>query len=142
MRPSQLIDDLKAHGATEEQIWHILTALRSCDDPKCDERLKWRTTARIRGVLNLEGPFDVNPYALSPYDKDKRDELLTEAPSHFFYHYHDAVNAIEKLYKYNLITEQDMNHPPALAVPTPKKAVIHHKKKSTRKPSHRRVGRK
>lgn len=86
----------------QKRLWHILTALRGEDDGEDD--VKYRTTARIRGLLfgirlkdeGLCGFFRPNP--LDDTTDTNRD-LFKQSSEHFQSHIRIALNALEPYVK-------------------------------------------
>ena len=72
------------------------------------ERLKYLTTARIRGIVapGYNGTVVHSPLAES--EREERDSFLSYAPKHFKSHYNEAVEAIRVVFKYDLKHEQEI----------------------------------
>lgn len=101
------------------KLWHIITALRSCDSMPVSSaasarenrsRLKHLTTARLRAVVygsNLKACIaDKNSTPLTEYEIEEARELLQAAPCHFREHFIDAVRGLELLgYECSDLTE-------------------------------------
>ena len=114
---SRLVKAIHAEAIMPKQeayIWDIISALRGPDyefkDIEDNRRLKELTTARIRGVLQLEGAIGiaVETRPLSPEDRIERDMLLQSTNNHFRSHYRYAVEAIKVLYNYDLNSEEEI----------------------------------
>jgi hypothetical protein len=68
------------------------------------------TTERIRYLAVRNGAFDVfDSQPLSPSERKRRDDLLRAGSAHFFVHYHDAVEAIRRIFHYDLETEMPLS---------------------------------
>lgn len=96
-----IIADLNKGDGGSEALWKILTALRGPDTGSRAEKIKYRTTSRLRGVLGLK---DRTVGAI--VDKGKPEEGFSPADRdvvghHFAGHYQDALFATRELgFKY------------------------------------------
>jgi hypothetical protein len=107
----RLVTALNQQGKASEDLWNIVTALRGPDNDH--NHLKELTTQRIRAAIGLRegftgGVFLARPSALSTDEIATRnryfetDELIEH---HFKVHYYRAVDAISRLYGYDVATE-------------------------------------
>ena len=116
LTPTKFIEDLHNRASKhpylsdlrrQEDVWNILTALRSFDGPIHDKGLKNFTTERVRGVVGLEDRhFSVRYEPLGKYEMLARDDLLYTADTHFALHYSRAVETIRRIYSYDLKEEK------------------------------------
>jgi len=100
-------NEVSKNNSESEYLWSILSALRGPDDMNCE--LKMLTTGRIRSIVFGNWPhhaYMCNHYTLDPDEREYRDKLLEECSLHFAAHYHSAVEAIRKVYKYDLLNEK------------------------------------
>ena len=97
---------------SDGDLWDMLTALRSCDQP--DSTSKSHTAGRVRAVVGLsDGDFcqtgsfypSSTTFPLSKEGQRIRDMRLALDPTHYREHYWAAVDAIRRATGYNLKTE-------------------------------------
>ena len=101
-----------------EHFQKIISALRGPDMLVLDEsgcvpsggieRLKYLTTARIRGIVAPEYNGTVVQIPLAESERYERDSFLYYAPNHFKSHYKEAVEAIRVVFGYDLKHEQEI----------------------------------
>jgi hypothetical protein len=91
-----------AEDRSEMLLWDIISALRGPDDRICTSRaddIKIYTTARIRGILGIEGDdqgLTIRNLPLSDAEIKVRNEFLDEASlAHFASHFKRAMNALK-----------------------------------------------
>ena len=83
---------------SDSPLWAVITALRGPDGDDITSSLKDVTTARIRGILDLEDKsVIVSVYPLTEVQIERRDQLLEECSSHFAQHFQEAIHALELL---------------------------------------------
>lgn len=123
------VDDLMSRAedyGDHKPAWHILAAVRGTDDDyskhgggvsssmKKDKVLDDLTNHRIRAVTGIK-PFHDNPkkqgkafrdQPLELHERKLRDRLLDSGPVHYAEHYWEAVDAIKKLYQWDLQHER------------------------------------
>lgn len=89
--------------------YDIMSAVRGPDSYRLPTTLKLSTTARIRALVGMRVKgADINHTPLSLKMMEHRDRILDgDDAEHFRCHYYAAVNAIRRLYGYNLWVEKD-----------------------------------